>query len=153
MFGSWGEGQGDTSFMTLYNIEVYEWNDMMKWIIILNCGSYDPRSYECNFSNCVQSSLKISGLHRGLKLWPSDIRATLKPTEKNIRTQKWPAPNVSGFIAQLVIERRTGIARSQVQTPLKSWIFQASLRNCKNCIELHNCEDHSFTWLLKSVCI
>ena len=31
-----------------------------------------------------------------------------------------------------------------VQTPLKSWILQASLRNCKNCV--HNCEDHSFTW-------
>ena len=37
-------------------------------------------------------------------------------------TQNWPAPNVSGFIAQLV-ERRTGIARSRVQAPLKSWIF------------------------------
>ena len=36
--------------------------------------------------------------------------------------QNWPAPNVSGFIAQLV-ERRTGIARSRVQAPLKSWIF------------------------------
>ena len=50
-------------------------------------------------------------------------------------------PNVSGFIAQLV-ERRTGIARSRVQAPLKFWIFffQASLRNCKNCD--HNCEDH-----------
>ena len=36
------------------------------------------------------------------------------------------------------------IARSRVQTPLKSWIFQASLRNCKNCV--HNCEDHSFIW-------
>ena len=59
----------------------------------------------------------------------------------NIWTQNWPAPNVSGFIAQLV-ERRTGIARSQVQAMLKSWIFfQASLRNCKNCD--HNCEDHS----------
>ena len=59
----------------------------------------------------------------------------------NIWTQNWPAPNVSGFIAQLV-ERRTGIARSRVQAPLKSWIFfQPSLRNCKNCD--HNCEDHS----------
>ena len=59
----------------------------------------------------------------------------------NIWTQNWPAPNVSGFIAHLV-ERRTGIARSRVQAPLKSWIFfQASLRNCKNCD--HNCEDHS----------
>ena len=40
----------------------------------------------------------------------------------NIWTQNWPAPNVSGFIAQLV-ERRTGIARSRVQAQLKSWIF------------------------------
>ena len=40
----------------------------------------------------------------------------------NIWTQNWPAPNVSGFIAQLV-ERRIGIARSRVQAPLKSWIF------------------------------
>ena len=40
----------------------------------------------------------------------------------NIWAQNWPAPNVSGFIAQLV-ERRTGIARSRVQAPLKSWIF------------------------------
>ena len=59
----------------------------------------------------------------------------------NIWTHNWPAPNVSGFIAQLV-ERRTRIARSRVQAPLKSWIFfQDSLRNCKNCD--HNCEDHS----------
>ena len=40
----------------------------------------------------------------------------------NIWTHNWPAPNASGFIAQLV-EHRTGIARSRVQTPLKSWIF------------------------------
>ena len=44
-------------------------------------------------------------------------------------THKWPAPNVSGFIAQLV------------QTPLKSWLFQVSIRNCLNCV--HNCDDHS----------
>ena len=40
----------------------------------------------------------------------------------NIWTHNWPAPNVCGFIAQLV-EHRTGIARSRVQTPLKSWFF------------------------------
>ena len=34
----------------------------------------------------------------------------------------WPAPNVGGFIGQLV-EHRTGIASSWVQTLLKSWIF------------------------------
>ena len=37
-------------------------------------------------------------------------------------------------------EHHTRIVRSQVQTPLKSWIFQASLCNCENCI--HNCEHH-----------
>ena len=40
----------------------------------------------------------------------------------NIWTYNWPAPNASGFIAQLV-EHRTGIARSRVQSPLKSLIF------------------------------
>ena len=40
----------------------------------------------------------------------------------NIWTHNWPAPSVSGFIAQLV-KHRTAIARSRVQTPLKSWIF------------------------------
>ena len=29
----------------------------------------------------------------------------------------------------------------RVQTPLKSWLFQASIRNCLNCVR--NCEDHS----------
>ena len=39
------------------------------------------------------------------------------------------------------LEHRTGIARSRVQTPLKSWIcFQVSLRNCINYV--YNCEDH-----------
>ena len=60
---------------------------------------------------------------------------------RNIWTQNLPAPNVSGFIAQLV-EHRTGIATSRVQTPLKSWIFfQASFRNCINCV---HCDDHFF---------
>ena len=39
------------------------------------------------------------------------------------------------------LERRTGNARSRVQSPLKSWLFQASIRNCLNCV--HNCDDHS----------
>ena len=39
------------------------------------------------------------------------------------------------------LERRIGIARSRVQTPLETWLFQASISNCLNCP--HNCEDHS----------
>ena len=31
--------------------------------------------------------------------------------------------------------------RSRVKTPLKSLLFQASIRICLNCV--HNCEDHS----------
>ena len=46
-----------------------------------------------------------------------------------------------------------GAGHSRVQTPLKSWIFQASIRNCKNCV--HNCEDHSLTqfniWYISSL--
>ena len=58
-------------------------------------------------------------------------------------THNWPAPNNSGFIAQLV-EYRTCVARSRVQTPLKSWIFfKASLHNCINCV---HCDDHFFTF-------
>ena len=30
--------------------------------------------------------------------------------------------------------------RREAWTPLKSWLFQASLRNCLNCV--HNCDDH-----------
>ena len=59
----------------------------------------------------------------------------------NISTHNWPAPNVSGFIAQLV-ERRTGIREVTGSSPVEVLnFFQASLRNCKNCD--HNCEDHS----------
>ena len=42
----------------------------------LNCGyeikwSYDPRSYERNFSNCVEND------NEGLNPWPRDTGATL----------------------------------------------------------------------------
>ena len=71
--------------------------------------------------------------------WKKKFRTSTE--HMNIWTHNWTAPNVSGFIAQLV-EHRTGIARSRVQTPLKSWFFfQASLRNCINCV---HCDDHFF---------
>ena len=61
---------------------------------ILNCGceikwSYDRRSYERNFSNCV---------HR-----PEDFRNSSAGHNFTwFHISKWPAPKVSGFIAQLV---------------------------------------------------
>ena len=62
-----------------------------------------------------------------------------------IRTHKWPAPNVGGFIAQLV---RASHRYSEVtgSNPVKSWLFQASVRNCLNCVQ--NCDDHGLLDLL-----
>ena len=74
-----------------------------------------------NLSNCVKKPEKNSGLQRGLNPGPRDTGAMLYQLsyEATDVGAGQPAPNVSGFIAQLV-EHRTGIARSRVQTPLKS---------------------------------
>ena len=59
----------------------------------------------------------------------------------NIWTHNWPAPSVSGFIAQLV-EHRTGNREVTGSNPIKVLNFlQASLRNCINCV---HCNDHFF---------
>ena len=42
---------------------------------------------------------------------------------------------------EVFLSRRTGIARSRVQNPLKSWLCQGSICNFLNCV--HNCDDHS----------
>ena len=59
----------------------------------------------------------------------------------NIWTHNWPAPNVSGFIAQLV-EHRTGNREVTGSNPVEVLnLFQASLRDCINCV---HCDDHFF---------
>ena len=55
-------------------------------------------------------------------------------------THNWPAPNISGFIAQLV-KASHQYREVTGSNPVKSWIFSGFLRNCTNCV--HNCEDHS----------
>ena len=58
-----------------------------------------------------------------------------------IRTHKWPAPNVSGFKAQLVwaSHRYREVTGSN---PVEVLIFSGfCIRNCINCV--NNCEDHS----------
>ena len=62
--------------------------------------------------NCEEKPEKF-GLRRSLNPWPHDTGAIFLGTSVD-----------RGY------KRRSGIARSRVQTPLKSWIFQASLRNC-----------------------
>ena len=62
----------------------------------------------------------------------------------NIWTHNWPAPNISGFIAQLV-EHRTGNREVTGSNPVEVLnFFQASLRNCIHCV--HNCDDHFFIY-------
>ena len=61
----------------------------------------------------------------------------------NIWTHNWPAPNISSFIAQLV-EHRTSNHEVTGSNPIEVLnFFQASLRNCINCI---HCDDHFFTF-------
>ena len=57
----------------------------------------------------------------------------------NIWTYNWPASNVSGLIAQLV-EHRIGNREVTGSNPVEV-LFQASLRNCINCV---HCDDHVF---------
>ena len=60
-----------------------------------------------------------------------------------IRTHKWPAPNVSGFIAQLVWASHrycevTGSKWNLVEVLTFSGFCTQLLKNC-----VHNCDDHS----------
>ena len=65
----------------------------------------------------------------------------------NIWTHNLPAPNVSGFIGQLV-EHRTGKSWGHGFKPRWSpEFFQASLRNCIKCV---HCDDHFFISYLSS---
>ena len=85
--------------------------------------------------------------------WRSDRRSErnlcncVKKPEKNLiprehmNPQYWPAPNVSGFTAQLV-EHRIGNRKVTGSNPVEVLnFFQASLSNCENCV---HCDDHFF---------
>ena len=65
-----------------------------------------------------------------------------------IRTHKWPAPNVSGFIAQVVRASHRYREVTGSNPVRKSWLFQASIRSCLNCVR--NCDDHSSLEILLS---
>ena len=63
-------------------------------------------------------------------------------------THNWRAPNVSGFIAQLV-EHRTGnreVTGSNLVEVLN--FFQSSLRNCINCV---HCDDHFYIFIFRNI--
>ena len=56
----------------------------------------------------------------------------------NIWTHNWPAPNVSGFIAQLVEHRTSNREVTGSNSVEVLNFFQASLHNCINCV---HCDD------------
>ena len=90
--------------------------------------------YEINHMNC--------GNEMRMKRWSSQWTQFMqlrKKGWKNFRT--WPAPNVRGFIAQLV-EHRTGNREVTGSNPVEVLnFFQASLRNCINCDHLISSRD------------
>ena len=66
-----------------------------------------------------------------------------------LRILKSSKPWSSQFWTQFKqLRTEAGIARSRVQTPLKSWLFQASVRNCLNCVQ--NCDDHGLLEVISS---
>ena len=116
-----------------------------------------------HFAGCyIYRSLKNSAFQRGLNLWPRDTGATLCHslldftsavlymnhfiyhftfiTHGLVRTHKWPAPNVIGFIAHLV--RASHWYREVTgSNPVEENFWELHIRNCINCV--HNCEDHT----------
>ena len=80
------------------------------------------------YMKCFIIELRIL---KSSKLWSSQLWMQFK----QLHIEAWKSQNFNR------VWTRTSIARSQVQTPLKSWLFQASIRNCLNCV--HNCDDHS----------
>ena len=137
----------------------------------MNCGyeikwSYDPRSYERNFCNCVKKPEDFrtsTGFEPVTSRYRCDALTNwaMKPLtlgaghlwvpiafiydpfhisfhrwfipHGKIGTHKWPAPNVSDFIAQSV--RASHLYREVTgSNPVEVLNFQASLRNCKNCV-------------------
>ena len=125
----------------------------------MNCGNeMKMKKWSSQWTQFIQlrkgAWKKNSGLQRGLNPWPRDTGAMLyqlsyEATDVGSRSivgSYVPVKEVSvndiwnnSYIAAV-------IARTRVQTPLKSWIFfQASLRNCINCV---HCDDHFFIFII-----
>ena len=72
--------------------------------VMLYCNVIQCDEMWCDIIIYVNNAYEIN------HMWTADMKSN----------EEWSS--LSGFIAQLV-ECRTGIARSRVQAPLKSWIF------------------------------
>ena len=103
--------------------------------LICNCLNCN---YHCDNHIFIWNMYLLCHFISAVHIWFISYIVNTHFFHRDIWTHNWPAPNVNGFIAQLV-EHSTGIVRSRVQTPLKSWIFfQASLHSWINCV---HCDD------------
>ena len=95
-----------------------------------------------DFSGVWAPDLVITGaMLYQLSYEATDVGSRSNFFHGNIWTHNWPAPIVSSFIAQLV-EHRTDNREVTGSNPVEVLnFFQASLRNCINCV---HCDDHFF---------
>ena len=102
------------------------WNVSYVELRIWNQVSHDHRSYERNLSNCVEKPEKVR-TSTGFEPMTSQYRCDA--------LTNWAMKPLTLGAGHLWVLMSPG----RIQTPLKSWLFQASLRNCLNCV--HNCDD------------
>ena len=129
--------------LILMNGMIYEVNH------ISNCGceikwSYDPRSYECNFSNCVEKLEKFktsTGFQPVTSRYRCDalVSWAMKPVTLGAG-HLW----ISRDLVQLV---RASHRYREVtgSNPVEVLNFSGFFTQLLNCI--HNCEHHNFSWL------
>ena len=94
--------------------------------LIINSASL-MRCCECTcFTsawNSIANKLKIRcDTYLSSKLWSSQLWTQFK----QLRIEAWKSQDFNG------VWTRDGFKRSRIQSPLKSWPFQASTRNCLN---------------------
>ena len=129
-------GKNDYFVFTASSSHILLWSDI--WNVsyielqIWNQVSHDHRSFERNLSNCEQK--------------PEKVRTS---TGFEPVTSNEPVRNGCEVIYEIFHMLNCGFeiklamiiaVMSWVQTPLKSWLFQASVHNCLNCVQ--NCDDH-----------
>ena len=93
---------------------------------------HDPHSYEPNFCNSLWKPEKFK------------TSTEFEPCAREILVSRGHRfkPVDTAILVWIICD--TGVARSRVQTPLTSWIFQITyICSCKNCVHNSYCEDHS----------
>ena len=116
----------------------YEATDVGSWSFV---GSNGPVRNESMMKWYMKWIIYKLWIWNQVKLWSSQLWTQFL----QFRREAWKIQDFNGvWTRDLAIPVRRSNQLSYEATDVGSWIFQASLRNCKNCV--HNCEDHSFTW-------